>query len=256
MLISKKVVELNNHHDRIVDNIRDENNAIYKLLNPINKMRLNRLNSLIYELTKGIEELTGWIYTPYSFTLKSNYKYNPNNQEIEFDLNRVERTEKGYKAVNSKKYENEFIDNYQKLLNRLFAIEQKREELLSPYKESYNNFIINFNSAINHQKRVNGESTELDYLEIASNTFITKFGIDGVIRLVSLLNYLTDNPTKDPLEIYNNQFRGNITNLYVDELFRWSSSFTPKAQFVIDFIEKRKEELDSELTPDLREKIR
>jgi len=256
MLISRKVIELNYERQNSITRDRDETRSIYNRLNIFNKSKIDRIDSMIFRLYYSLERISGWTYTPSSFVHKSNYKYNPMTNEITFDIDRVVLSADGYKPESNNQYEQAFINTYKEQLDRLFILHKKREKILSPYKEEYKNFIINFNSAINKKKDEKGIPIELDILAIESNRFIQKFGIDGIKRLINLLNELAETKEFDPLETYNNQFQGNITNLYVNELFRWASSFTPKAQYIVDILERKREELDRELTPELREKIR
>ena len=93
MLISNKVIELNNQIRNEKLELQQEMDMIYYELDPISKLRLNRINSLINDLTLTIGELSGWIYSPNGFTLKSNYRYDKETGEITFDLNRVSKDE-------------------------------------------------------------------------------------------------------------------------------------------------------------------
>ena len=255
MLISPKLLDMNNQIYNNNYERKEENKHIYKRLNPISKIRFNHLNKLIFELASTIERISGWTYTPSYFTLKTNYHYDYRTNEISYDTNRVEHTKLGY-VINetSTEYEKQFITKYQELLKRLHNLEQKRERLISPYKEEYKSFIIDFNQALKQKKQKSDISNESDYLSIASNEFISKFGIDGIKRLIRLLNETVDN--EDLLSLYNNQFDDSITSLYVDELFRWASSFSPRAQYTRDLVEKKRYEAQEVLTDDLRKKIR
>ena len=76
--------------------------------------------------------------------------------------------------------------------------------------------------------------------------------MDGIKRLVSLLNTLTTTKLVDPIQLYNMQFYGSVTNLYIDELFRWASSFTPRAQYIRDAVERRRFLSETSLTPEER----
>ena len=49
--------------------------------------------------------------------------------------------------------------------------------------------------------------------------------------------------------MYNKQFFPGATNLYIDELFRWAVSFTPRADYVERAITRIKEKMDMELNP-------
>ncbi len=255
MLISRKVVQMNNERDQKIEEVREENRIIYEKLNPIQKIRLNRINNLIYQLSSMIENLSGWTYAPYSFINKSNYQYDPKLDEITFVITKIERKNDGYQQPdNPSSYTINFLNTYREQLDKLFILEQKREKILEPYKQD--NHIINFKTELSKKHKKDGVEGEMDYLSIASYQFINRYGIDGIKRLLSLLNELASTSSTDSLEIYNNQFKGNVTNLYVDELFRWAAAFTPKAEYVRNAIEKRKEALEQELTPELRELIR
>ncbi len=252
MLITSRVIDFNNEVHNLNVARKEEDKAISKCLSPFKRLMLEHINTLISNISHTIEEQSGWTYTPEFFMSKTDYSYNYHTNEITFTVNKADIN---HPDCSSPIIE-EFIKNYQGLLNRLTILEQKRSRIIKPYQKNYNSFIIDFNKALEQKKEKTNKIKDLEYLSIASQDFIDKYGIDGIKRLVKLLNELTLQDKLNPQETYNRQFRGNITNLYVDELFRWASSFTPRAQYIRDFIERKRWESEQALTDDLRRAIR
>ena len=251
MLISNKVIELNNQTRNEKKELQQDCDMIYQELDPISKLRLNRINSLINDLTLTIGELSGWIYSPACFTLKSNYRYDKETGEITFDLNRVSKGPSGYEpSLDRTEQELLFITKYKGLLNRLLKLERKRSIIINSHLNRHCLSISYTKDNDNLPKEDNNYNNEdYHYLEIASKEFISRFGEEGINRLVNLLNYLVNPDTEDPIEMYNKQFFPGATNLYIDELFRWAVSFTPRANYVEKAITRIKEKMDMELNP-------
>ena len=247
MLISKKVLDFNEERKRIITKRVEENKAMSNCLNPVSRLFFNRLNSVISDLGSVIEQKSGFTYTPDYFMYKSDYTYNSGTNEIIFNVTRLDIAN-----PDSSELSNRFLTNYEEELTKLAKLEQKRSKIIKPYQDSYNRFVIDFNKAVEQRKEKENKEKDLDFLSITSQEFISKFGIDGVKRLISLLNTLTTTNIVSPLVIYNMQFYGNVTSRYVDELFRWAASFTPRAQYVRDYIERERMEKESILLPETK----
>jgi hypothetical protein len=247
MLISKKVIDLNEQIKKEKEDKRNECEAIGRILNPLSRKRLEHLNKMIASLSEAIENKTGWIYSPTGFILKTDYTYDPNKEEIVFEVNKVTTNGYGYVPTTGTRYEDKFSRQNVNALDKLFSIEQRRERILSPYKNKYKEFMESYNKVLGDNKPSTKEETKVSYLEIASRDFLSHFGSVGVKRLIDLLNELVDTTYINPIDIYNNQFKSGITSMYVDELFRWAATFNPKAQYIIDCIAKKREELNEKL---------
>ena len=251
MLVSTRVIELNKQVKEEKAKRYSECTMISRKLDPVNKLRLKRINTLINRISMGIEDTTGWIYTPSGFTFKSNYQYDEEHDEITFDLNKVIRTRTGYKI--SDLYtdpEKEFVSKHRELLDRLLKLEQKRDKLLNPYLRKYGELMSYFEELTSKKYRDTTES-KCKYIEIASQQFESKFGKEGIKRLLNLLNYLVETSYTEPLDNYNDQFIGSITSDYVDELFRWAATFTPRAGYILDVVSKKREEEERKTMPEL-----
>ena len=94
------------------------------------------------------------------------------------------------------------------------------------------------------KKEVDRTEAKCSYVQIASQQFESKYGQEGIKRLLYLLNYLTNTTYTNPEDNYKDQFSGSITNEYVDELFRWAATFTPRAGYILDYITNKREEMD------------
>ena len=101
----------------------------------------------------------------------------------------------------------------------------------------------------------NKPETKNTYMQIASEQFESKFGKEGIKRLVILLNYLTDTTYTNPEDNYKDQFVGSITSDYVDELFRWAAAFTPRAGYILDVVSKKREEMERKLNQEPKSSI-
>ena len=250
MLISNKVLELNNKIRGEKLELEQNCDMAYRELDPIRRLRLKRINHLIGDLASTIGELSGWIYSPSGFILKSNYDYNPETQEITFDVNRVIKGINGYEPSEDRTaFELLFTTKYQTFLDRLFKLEKKRDTLINPIINEHCISISYSKDKGNEQVK---ESTpkENTYLQIASDRFLSIFGVEGVNRLVNLLNYLVNTNDNEPVDMYNRQFFNGATSLYIDELFRWASSFTPRADYVERGVAIKREAMNRELNPE------
>ena len=92
MLVSTRVIELNKEIKEEKAKKYRECDMVSRKLDPVTKLRLKRINTLINRISTGIEDTTGWVYTPSFFIFKSNYQYDEGQDEISFDLNKVIKT--------------------------------------------------------------------------------------------------------------------------------------------------------------------
>lgn len=250
MLISTRVIELNKEVKELKNKRYQECEMVSRKLDPINRLRLKKINELINKLSMSIEDTTGWVYTPSCFVFKTNYFYDEQRDEITYDLNKVVRAEKGYtlsKVPTS--FEHDFIEKNLDVLVRLFKLEQKRDKILEPYLKKYGDVFNYYLELVSEMKKDNTPA-KCNYIHIASKQFESRFGAEGIKRLVNLLNYLVTTTYTEPLDNYNDQFYGNVTNIYVDELFRWAAAFTPRAQYILDVITKKREEMEKPKYPE------
>ena len=138
MLVSERTIRLNNEAKEERINKYRECEMISRVLNPVNRLRLGKINELINKLSMAIEDTTGWVYTPSCFTLKSNYQYDEEHDEITYDLNKVSRTRDSYRTSKDfTSYEVDFVSKNQEQLDRLLKLEQKRDKILDPYLRKY-----------------------------------------------------------------------------------------------------------------------
>ncbi len=249
MLVSTTVIKLNKE-------VKEENSKRYRecemvsrKLDPVSRLRLKRINVLINRISKSIEDTTGWVYTPSCFIFKSNYQYDDEHDEITFDLNKVTRTRTGYRISKlDTEYEKDFVSKHKELLDKLLKLELKRDNILNPYLRKYGELMKYFEE-LTSKKSKDTTETKCSYIEIASKQFESKFGEEGIKRLLYLLNYLVTTTYTEPLDNYNDQFSGSITSDYVDELFRWAAAFTPRAQYILDVVSKKREEIKNNQEP-------
>ncbi len=254
MIITKRLLAIRHEQDVRKDKVFKQNREAYDKLNIINRIRLDRINNLIYTITNRIVEESGWTYTPGYFSLLSDYRHGI-SCDIEFNLNRVNSNENGYYVTDkSSKYEKEFFERYQGLLKRLFNLEQKRKALVLPHIDTFPEGVIDFKDLQQRKKEQQDIDKEFDFLKTANLEFYEEYGKDGIQRLVNLLNDLTT--STDLMKTFNEQFKGNITRLYLKELYRWAGSFTPRAEQTIGILERKRRENEELLTDELRELIR
>lgn len=249
MLISKELLDLNKQVRDEKGEVYQDCNMVMKFLNPISRMRLKRINYLIDEISTTIGELSGWIYSPSGFTLKSDYEYDPDNEEITFKVNRVNKTIAGYEPSEAKTtHELLFLTKYEEFLKRLLKLENKRATILNSYINEHGSMV--FHRQVAPAPAPEAEAKEPSYLKIASDQFISHFGEEGIRRLVNLLNYLVNTNDNDPIAMYNRQFFSGATSLYIDELYRWAVAFTPRAEYVEKAVTRKKEAMARELNPE------
>ncbi len=176
MLVSTRVIELNKQVKEEKAKRYSECTMISRKLDPVNKLRLKRINTLINRISMGIEDTTGWIYTPSGFTFKSNYQYDEEHDEITFDLNKVTRTRTGYRISKlDTEYEKDFVSKHKELLDKLLKLELKRDNILNPYLRKYGELMKYFEE-LTSKKSKDTTETKCSYIEIASKQFESKFG--------------------------------------------------------------------------------
>ena len=250
MLISKELLDLNKQVRDEKGEVYQDCNMVMRELDPIRRMRLKRINHLIDEIATTIGESSGWIYSPSGFTLKSDYEYNPDKEEITFKVNRVNKTISCYEPSKDRTaYELLFITKYQDFLSRLSKLENKRATIINPILNSHYTSLT-YTKGTDNKEVAEPETKESSYLQIASDQFISHFGEEGIRRLVNLLNYLVNTNDNDPIAMYNRQFFSGATSLYIDELYRWAVAFTPRAEYVEKAVTRKKEAMERELNPE------
>ena len=88
MFLPRMIVDYNNSQ---YNNINDSKSYYYNVLKTISffkRKKLSKIDSLINEIIKNIENDSGWSYNVNRFTYKSDFKYDNNKNDI-FKLNVV-----------------------------------------------------------------------------------------------------------------------------------------------------------------------
>ena len=106
-----------------------------KYLGFFSKIRYDKLNYLIREITSKIESESGWLYINQEFQCRTDFHYNADYEEISYKTNRVSLKEKWIISKTGSKKEEKFIKRYKTLLETLISLEKKKERLVEPYQE-------------------------------------------------------------------------------------------------------------------------
>ncbi len=253
MIIPKKVLNEMRDHDIAIQDMAKELEDAFPNLTLVEKLRISKIEKSIYKIIKGIELDSGWTYTPGRFDLRTGFHYDSRYQVIDYDMNTVD-VNKGINEHTSTQYEMEFYVEYEDLLKRLANLLRKRSAIVSPHTLVNSPHVIDFTKVQADRKWNKDVLQDMDYIEAVTINFMTVYGTEGINRIITLLNELVT--SKDLLATYHNQFRGGYTISDVREMYFWAASFSPKAQYTIDLLERMREERERELTPELRELIR
>ena len=238
MLDTSYVTRLRIKQDKELDEYRKDNRDAYKELNIFKRHRLTKINDLIYNLVKAIENESGWTYTPSKFTCYSNYSYD--GKEIVFDINSISSNPNGYHlSDNPSSKEIEFYNKYQEMLKRLFELEKRREELI-PKRDPQ---IIPISRIVTREGRIK-ENQDNNFISSFTNfqayEFVKEFKSSGIRTLVKLLNELTE--SEDIMKAYNSLYTGGMNHYYAQELLRWAALYTPRGQQLLDKIARERQE--------------
>lgn len=224
-----------------VSDKKGEYRRIYKELlqnvGIITRKRLLKINNMIEEIVKQIEETSGWEYYDNHFRSRTNFTYDKDSNEITFQVNMVERENQGYHSVTSNSQEEKFLKRYDTLLKRIAVLEQKKEDLLQANKEKVEEarqkVVVHPSTREVLREQEEKEGLFLhSWTDIEMDYFISKYGIEGLSRLIKLMNQLVDYDT--PIDAYNAFIRENTTKDFKSRTLSWISVYTASGEKWLD----------------------
>ena len=254
MFLPRQIVAFNNGHDVRVDNERREFHDIVSLSGFFTRKKLNKLDSMINEVTKSIEFESGWIYDVDRFVYRSNFRYDFKKKDITFVVNEVARTDSGYSSVNFTTRERDFEKKYEKYLNRLVALQQQRDAIYQASQgliEQKESRIIDF---VREKKKIEWQQDDefiSEYTLSQAEYFVDNFGMEGIIKLV---NYLNDFDNRDSKDTYNRLIRERITPDYKNNLLTWIATYSNSYNHMYNQLERARMETNHNYqAPDIEE---
>ncbi len=238
MIDTRNISNLVLQRDKKNEERNDINHQVMERLNYFGKRRLTKLNNLIFKLTNTVKTSSSWLYTyPSTFTLLSDFSYDPSTRQITYTINSITADENGYfLREDHTEREEEFFNKYYDLLIRLFELEQRREAIYEEHKDKEYDNVIPF-STITPREALIKENQDKNFVVGFTNyqmdIFIRQYNTEGIRRLIKLLNDLTN--SKEPYSVYL-KLRNELSGEFIQELLRWAALYTPVAQAILDQI--------------------
>ena len=224
MFIPKMIVDYSNSHYKNISDYRSKYYEVLKKLSFFKRKKLSKIDKLINEIIKNIEDDSGWSYDVDKFTYKSDFKYNISKNDIVFNLNVVKKKNDIYSPSNFTEREMHFVGKYLNLLDRLSDLEKERDSiyLLVNTVKSHDN-LIDFEKNYNEYKFREDNEHISKFTRYQASHFMDRYGIDGLLELVDLLNKFDNN---DPISVYRGIKEMNVSKDYKDQLLIWISTYS------------------------------
>ena len=222
MFKPKQIISFNNEcFDKLTFEQKKYQQA-YDKASFIDRIRLDKYNHLISDIVNIIEIDSGWVYSGSDFTYKSNFKYDQYSRDICFFVNRVKKGSNGFVADTCTGRTNAFIQKYNKTLQRLFILEAKKQLLYNKLGISLqlDDKVVNLEQ---YKSKKEEKGVIDDYASQLANCFTSQFGMEGIIKLISLLN---DFDMKDAKEVYLELIRERISSDYKNHLITWLQTYS------------------------------
>ena len=110
------------------------------------------------------------------------------------------------------------------MLERLTILEKERDSIysLADVEKPFDTF-IDFEKKYKEYKYSEDNESISKYTMYKANNFMDKYGVDGLLELVDLLNEF-DN--REPLKVYKDIQRMDISKDYKDQLLIWISTYS------------------------------
>lgn len=244
MFIPKTIIEYNNRIDREID----ENNSVYfATMNKISffeRRRLIIINSLIQNIIRIIEMESYWEYTNEGFIYKTDFIFDIKRMDIIYKENRILKDDNGYHVKDEENLiEKEFYDKYKDLLDRLYILEMKRNE------------IYNKNSSDIEKTTEKKESSPYatDFTYFFAEDFFTHYSYEGINAIVNLLNNVEIN---DVDNAYNELMNSNMNTILKKYLLNWAATYSKKGRQILKiYFEKRDNNCTHKSISDIMDKI-
>ena len=186
MLDTTNITRLKLKRDKVLEEYRKDNQEAYDELNILKRKRLFKINDMIYSITNAIEQESGWLYTPSSFTCLSDFSYT--DKEIVYTINTINSNEDGYYITeDSNPRELRFFTKYKDMLDKLFELEKRRKSLL-PEKDPH---IIPISRIVTREARIkdNKDNNMVNsFTNALAYEFVMEYKNEGIVKLVKLLN--------------------------------------------------------------------
>jgi len=244
MFEPREIFELSNKNDITIREDRSKYYDYVKYLGYFSRRKLSKLDNMSRDIIEYIERDSGWKYISHSFEYKSDFRYDSYTHDIKFVLNVFSFNGYSY-SYNSKRGKN-FHDKYGEILDRLFIIEKKIDTIYKEnsklIKDKKEKEIIDFRRSIEQTEIRKKENKDflIDYSQTQADYFFSEYHLDGVLKLVKLLNDL-DN-SDNPRRVYNSLICENIPNRYKYNLIMWIATYSNIGQKLLDDFDRERNE--------------
>ena len=244
MITGKKVTEFHREQDKLLREESEKYNTYMKVLSTREKRKLSKYNNLIRTIIYKIEKESGWEHTSNGFALLSDFTYNPEINDITYNVNEVVKGKFAYICKDTaNQREKEFLDKYVDLLDRLFWCEKVRDSIY--YKKENKEKADAITPITNAIKSKDGkvlkqeEKDITNWVELSGKIFMINYQKDGINRLLKLLNALVD---WKETEIYPFFINEPISDKYKKDLLKWAALFSNRGMYILDLYNKKENE--------------
>ena len=233
MFSTSNIGELHLNREVQLTKSNAEREEAYQKLSFTKRRMLNRLNSLIVELTNSIKDETGWDYVDGTFTKLTFFVYN--GVEIVYTVNTVSNNGNGYQlSDNPGEAELRLFNGYKDKLDKIAVLESRLKALYPPKDPQ----IISLQSNESLIRKTKEKNIYYKFLDKAAMDFEEEYGEMGITLLLRLLNGLQFDD--DVLSFYEDLVEEGITDRLINELFRLANLYDPRCIQVINYIDNLK----------------
>lgn len=201
MLNTANILKEKTRQDNTLLDFSTYSPIVYEELGFFGRKRYEKYKRLIHEAATSIEKESGWRYLGNGFVQLSNYHYNPNTQQIEFNREEVDVVCDRVVTAHKSKREIAFVNRYDSLLARIADLKSRLDLMeIEVFQQKLEEKGISALDDFKNPKKKKITSKDLEYMNWQAGMFERMLGTEGIRLLIEYLNKLSN--SRQPMSLY------------------------------------------------------
>ena len=233
MLNTANILKERTRQDNTLLDFSTYSPIVYEELGFFGRKRYDRYKRLINEAATAIEEESGWRYLGNGFVQLSNYRYNPNTQQIEFNREEVDVVCNKVQTAHKSKREIAFVNRYDVLLSRIAELKSKKDLMeLEIFQKELEEKGISALDDFKNPKKKKISSKDLEYMNWQAGMFERMLGTEGIRLLIEYLNKLSN--SRKPMSLYKELSTLTMIPEKKEAFLSWLATYSTAGQRLLE----------------------
>lgn len=233
MLNTANILKENTRQENTLMDFSTYDPIVYEELGFFGRKRYDRYKRLINEAATSIEKESGWRYLGNGFVQLSNYRYNPNTQQIEFNREEVNVVCDRVVTAHKSKREIAFVNRYDSLLARIADLKSRLDLMeIEVFQQKLEKKGISALDDFKNPKKKKITSKDLEYMNWQAGMFERMLGTEGIKLLIEYLNKLSN--SRQPMSLYKELSTLTMIPEKKEAFLSWLATYSTGGQRLLE----------------------